>query len=105
MESKRPTITIILTLLAFAFPLYTQVVWALVAGSSSFDNSIEMFLRHFPSSLSIATITYLTLALSIVSAILAEVWRRNDTHLGKTIAFIILILSIVIVALTLFQLM
>ena len=103
MQTRQPTAFIILTLIAFAFPIYTQILLALIAGSNTHEDSTQMLLRHFPQSLTIKTINYLTIGLSVLTAVFAELWRRRDNHLGKTIAFLILIAAVLITIFTFFK--
>ncbi len=101
-------IVIILTLIAFAFVAYTQIVWAIVAANNSraHQDAVQLFLNCFPPFLrDIAGITYVTLICSIIVVILSSIWRKKDSGNNKVIATIILISTIIIILLTLFQLM
>lgn len=98
---------IIFTLVTFGFALYTQVIWAIVAtNKSSIADPIQSFLYYFPPFLrSIATITYITLICSIATIILSSTWIKSNRGITKVIGVVILIISILITLLTLFQLM
>lgn len=101
-------IVIILTLIAFAFLAYTQIVWAVVStySSQSQQDAVQLFLQYFPPFLrDIAAITYATLICSILVIVLSSIWSKKDSGNNKIIATIILISAILIILLTLFQLM
>ncbi len=101
-------IVIILTSIAFAFLIYTQIVWGVVATHNSHtqEDDIQLFLHYFPNFVGdIAAITYATLICSIIVVILSSVWRKKDSGINKVIATTILVITILILLLTLFQLM
>ena len=108
IQFRYKKIVIILTLIAFAFVAYTQIVWAVVAvnNSQSQQDAVQLFLQYFPPFLrDIAAITYSTLICSIIAIVLSSIWRKKDIGINKVIATSILIITILIVLLTLFQLM
>jgi hypothetical protein len=99
---------LIVTLVAFGFALYTQVIWAVVAMNKSNvqEDPVQSFLSYFPPIFrNIATITYVTLLCSIATIILSSRWMGRERGITKVIAIIILIMAILIMLLTLFQLM
>jgi hypothetical protein len=101
-------IVVILTSIAFAFAIYTQIVWAVVAAQPSVTqhDGVQLFLKYFPPFFrDIAVITYATLICSIIAIIFSSIWRKKDSGINKVIATSILIITILIVLLTLFQLM
>jgi amino acid transporter len=108
IQFRYKKIVIIITLIAFAFVAYTQIVWAVVAAHNSEPQSekVQLFLQYFPPFLrDIAAITYATLICSIIVIILSSIWSKKDSGINKVIATSILIITILIVLLTLFQLM
>lgn len=101
-------IVIILTSIAFAFAIYTQIVWAVVAAHKSEPqhDGVQLFLQYFPSFVrDVAVITYTTLICSIIVVILSSIWRKKDSGINKVIATSILIITVFILLLALFQLM
>lgn len=107
-QFRYKTIVIILTLIAFAFLAYTQIIWAVVStySSQSQQDTVQLFLQYFPPFLrDIAAITYSTLICSIIVVVLSSIWRKKDSGNHKIVATIILISAKLIILLTLFQLM
>ena len=101
-------IVIILTSIAFTFVIYTQIVWAVVAAhkSEAQHDGAQLFLQYFPPFVrDIAAITYATLICSIIVVILSSIWRKKDSGINKVTATSILVITILILLLTLFQLM
>ncbi len=107
-QFRYKNIVIILTSIPFAFVIYTQIVWAVVAtySSQAQQDAVQLFLQYFPPFLrDIAAITYATLICSIIVVVLSSIWRIKNSGNNKVIATIILISAILIILLTLFQLM
>ena len=96
-----------LTLIVVGFALYTQIVWAIVSSTyHSGENVITNFLAYFPPFLrSISFITYATLVLAIAGIVFSANWNTYSGGWEKAGAISSLIISILILLLTLFQLM
>ena len=102
-----------LTLIVVGFALYTQIVWAIVASNyHSGENAITNFLTYFPPFLrSNSFIVYATLGLAIAGIVFSAKWNAKcsgNTYSGgweKAAAIFSLIICILILLLTLFQLM
>lgn len=107
-QFRHKKIVIILTSIAFAFLIYTQIIWAVVSTTNSHaqEDAVQLFLNCFPPFLrDIAAITYGTLICSVIVIILSSIWSKKDSGNNKVIATIILIITILIFLLTLFQLL
>ncbi len=85
---KRKTVSTVITLTTFAFALYTQVIWAIVASNTTVPHKdhLQLFLTYFPPFFrNIETITYLTLGCSIITIIFSSQWIRRDKGFIKAI--------------------
>lgn len=106
--TKRKTNSTVIILATFAFALYTQIIWAIVASNTTVPHQdhLQLFRTYFPPFFrNIETITYLTISCSIITIIFSCERIRRDRGFIKAIVIIILILAILITLLTLFQLM
>lgn len=108
-QNLTKTIAKAISLLSGAFLVYTQIIWITISSQKGLGSQMEKvsaFLRYFPEFMrSTPVITLGTLLFALLGIISSIIWNNRVSGSQKLLPIVVLIVSILVLLLTIFQLM